>query len=137
MAYTENPAQQAQMRQQIRSIIEEKMTNPLYKGEGLKGSPELENRVQNILTEINKEQSKKHPYLYSKDSADSMGYGIADYMVGPKKTKAKNPRKVKSGKKSAKFNPWIVFLKKWMKDHPNVTGRAALKGASDAYKKSK
>ena len=137
MAYTDSPSDDAKMRQKIRSILETKMQDPLYKGEGIKSNKALECRVHDILTQINNEQENKHPYLYSRNSAQSMGYGIADYMVGQAKRKRKNPNKVKSGRKASKTNPWVTFLRQWMKTHPCIPGKQALKAASIAYREQK
>lgn len=40
----------------------------------------------------------------------------------------------KAGIKAAKKNPWVKFLKKWMKEHPNIRGKEAMEQASRDYR---
>lgn len=40
--------------------------------------------------------------------------------------KQKDPNRVDAGKRSAKENPWIKFVKKYKEEHPNLTHKQAL-----------
>lgn len=59
----------------------------------------------------------------------TMGTPMKDMVAGGYGTK-------EGGIKSAKKSPWIKFLAKWRKEHPDVTGKDVMKKAAKAYEKS-
>lgn len=151
MSYQHNPNEAERIRQRIRQIYKSHQMNPNYNaGGGMRGmrgsAPLIEARRQAYMAR-NPEYGvggyrRKKKKSKRRKSRSSGGIFIGDpyiessgaaYVGGARPRKPKNPRKVASGKKSAKTNPWIYFYKKWLEENPDIRGRRAMKEAAFKY----
>lgn len=133
MAYTSNRNEEEQIRKRVRQILNSKISNPAYDGDGYNG---MEDRIHEIFNQINEEKKGVRPDLYRRNPSYTMGYGVLDEMMGgaKRRKKTKSRKKVSTGKKTSKTNPWIQFLKMWRKRNPHIKGRNAMGMASQEYR---
>ncbi len=122
MAYQIN---EGAIRQKVRNILKEKIKDPLYDGRGY--NEKMNDRVRGILTKVVKENKK----------SVMGGYGMTNYYMKPPQRGGKNTKRVYSGRKNARKNPWIQFFMKFRRSHPNLEAKEAMRQAAVAYRKRK
>ena len=130
MSYQADPMQDQYIRNRIRDILQEKVSDRTYKGSQIVGGQSVggarkkkpRKRVYKRKTVAKRKRSLMFPM---------------EYMGGYKVARPKNPNKVMAGRQGAKHNPWIVFYSEWSAKNAarlhGMSGRDRAKLAAQDY----
>jgi hypothetical protein len=140
MAYREDEKEEMRIRQRIREILDEKIKDRNYKGEGYSGG-----RKYKQSKRVERDRKQRQRYRKSHDlqreykPKRATGYdefcGYGSYMNAGKYVK--DVKRVKAGVKSAKKNDWVKFYKKWLKENKHMGGKEGMRQAGIEYRKMK
>ncbi len=139
MSYKEDPKEDERIRQRIREIMNEKISDRRYKGQAINSHKELSQVRKDRAYRKKKDSMREYkPY--------AMGYGhkycemCGSAFVGGAKEKKKygvSSRRVRAGVRSAKKNEWLDFYKDWIRRNKNKKfkgdGRNRIKIAGEDY----
>ena len=129
MSYQANPAQDENIRQRLRAILNEKIKDRTYKGESFIGGRKRATKRRTTR----KTAKRKTGARRGRKPTVCYGFGEMEEMMGG--VRGKNPKKVRAGKRGSTKNPWLKFYKAYVRN--NKKSLAGMSGKEIAKKAAK
>lgn len=104
---------------------------------GLLSAGKLSRRSSGSKKSVRKPRKPKNQEMKNDDLVERIIGGSKCECGGSGKRRVKSAARVASSKKAAAQNPWVIFLKKFRKQHPNLSVPQAAKQAGVEYRKLK